>query len=170
MTYDYDALYRDTPNALGEPTKDIVNYIKGLGPTPLKVLDIGCGQGRDALFIARLGHSVLGVDWSPSGIRCMETDAQREGLDVKGVVADIRNYTPDSQYDLLLIDRTLHMLSPDEQSRVLGCLLDSLAQTAWVVIADERKNFPRFQETLEANSARWDIQIKSRGPLIAERA
>ena len=35
----------------------------------VSVLDLGCGQGRDALFIARRGHILLGVDAAQTGIK-----------------------------------------------------------------------------------------------------
>ena len=56
------------------------------------VHDSGCGQGRDALFIARKGHSVLGVDTAQTGIEQMLEEAESEKLAVDGVNADITNY------------------------------------------------------------------------------
>ena len=53
MAYNYEALYRDTPNALGAPTPAIVDFFAKHQGQTRRVLDIGCGQGRDALFIAR---------------------------------------------------------------------------------------------------------------------
>ncbi|WP_409070426.1 class I SAM-dependent methyltransferase [Aliifodinibius sp. S!AR15-10] len=44
-------------------------------------MDFGCGQGRDALFIARMGHRVLGVDISKTGISQMLDEANRENID-----------------------------------------------------------------------------------------
>ena len=35
---------------------------------PLKVLDIGCGEGKDAVFLARNGYSVTAFDLSEAGI------------------------------------------------------------------------------------------------------
>ena len=58
MAYDYDKLYRSTPRALGEPTELFVDFFKHQAEESLRVLDVGCGQGRDALFIARMGHCV----------------------------------------------------------------------------------------------------------------
>lgn len=78
-----------------------------------RVLDVGCGQGRDALFIARLGHSVVGVDLSAHGIRDLLAASKAERLDITGDVADITTYTPAGKFDVVLIDRTLHMLPKD---------------------------------------------------------
>lgn len=95
MAYDYEALYATTPNALGTPNVVFVAFFKEYRRARARVLDIGCGQGRDALFIARRGHLVTGIDLSPSGIESLRVAASREGLSVTGIVADITGYTPD---------------------------------------------------------------------------
>ena len=54
------------------------------------VLDSGCGQGRDALFIARKGHSVLVVETAQTGIEQMLEEAESEKLAVDGVMLILR--------------------------------------------------------------------------------
>ena len=49
-------------------------------------------NGRDSLYIARKGHYVLGVDASQTGISQMPEEADRDNLNVDGVVADIVDY------------------------------------------------------------------------------
>ena len=67
------------------------------------VHDSGCGQGRDALFIARKGHSVLGVDTAQTGIEQMLEEAESEKLAVDGVNADITNYEAPDLYNIVVI-------------------------------------------------------------------
>ena len=78
MSTNYEKLYQVERQALGEPTKAFVSFFKSLTPNTLTVLDAGCGQGRDALFIARLGHQVTGIDISPTGIKQLLEDATVE--------------------------------------------------------------------------------------------
>ena len=54
------------------------------------VHDSGCVQGRDALFIASKGHSVLGVDTAQTGIEQMLEEAESEKLSVDGVKLILR--------------------------------------------------------------------------------
>jgi 2-polyprenyl-3-methyl-5-hydroxy-6-metoxy-1,4-benzoquinol methylase len=135
---------------------------------PLRVLDIGCGQGRDALPLARRGFHVTAVDWAPSCIRDLTAAARAENLPITGVVADIRDYAPDGLFDILLIDRTLHMLAPDEQTRVLNRLLDHCADPATLLICDECANFPRFLTVLQARPESWTVTRNQRGQLFAQ--
>ena len=86
MVYDYDKLYGATSQALGAPTQVLVELFKRNTSEALRVLDVGCGQGRDAFFIARQGHSVVGVDLSPNGINDLIIAANKEKLAIEGVV------------------------------------------------------------------------------------
>lgn len=166
MGYDYDALYRDTPNALGAPTPFIVEAFERFAGRALTVLDLGCGQGRDALFIARAGHAVTGVDLSPNGVSEMTQVAETEGLEVTGVVADLMDYVPTGRFDIVLIDRTLHMLGATERPAVLARMLDHVAENGWVLIADEPKNIPSFQAVAAAHPVEWHEGVATRGYLF----
>ena len=165
MGYDYDALYAETPDALGAQTSEIADYFAGLTP-PLRVLDIGCGQGRDALPLARAGFDVVGVDLSAAGVAQML--AAGAGLALTGEAADIRTYSPDGQFDVLLIDRTLHMLQPDEQRTVLARLLPHVAACGHVLIADERSNMDRFKAVIAADARAWQTTKDAKGYLFLQ--
>lgn len=56
MPTDYERVYRGARQAPGEPTEQFVEFFDALPGARLRVLDVGCGQGRGALFIARLGQ------------------------------------------------------------------------------------------------------------------
>jgi tellurite methyltransferase len=81
--------------------------------TELSVLDLGCGQGRDALMAARRGHRVHAVDLAPTGIAQLIARAKMEELDISGEVADVEKIEVDQEYDVVILDRVLHMLRSD---------------------------------------------------------
>lgn len=169
MAYDYDKLYGETADALGQPTRIIVNFFKKIERKELHVLDIGCGQGRDALFIARLGHRVVGIDISPNGINDMTAAAAAENLPVEGIVADISDYAPEDAFDIILIDRTLHMLPKPKRLSVLGRLLDHVNPESWVLIADEASNMKDFEAVLAKSNSKWTTELTERGYLFVQR-
>ena len=169
MAYNYDKLYATTPNALGEPTDEFVRFFDALDATPLRVLDVGCGQGRDAVFIARRGHSVVAVDLSPHGVRDVNAMAKAEGLDITGQVADLRDYQPDQTFDVVLIDRTLHMLSEPDRLAALARLVASLRPNGWLLIADEVPNMAGFLGVIKDTGLVWHTEKQSRGYLFLRR-
>ena len=72
--------------------RKLLSFFENYDDECATVHDSGCGQGRDALFIARKGQSVLGVDTAQSGIEQMLEEAESEKLAVDGVITDITNY------------------------------------------------------------------------------
>ena len=88
----YEKEYQNSRNVCVEPFPEIVEFFENYDDECATVHDSGCGQGRDALFIARKGHSVLGVDTAQTGIEQMLEEAESEKLAVYGVIADITNY------------------------------------------------------------------------------
>ncbi len=169
MATDYEEYYRDKRNALGAPTKEFVDFFRTFDVPNAWVLDIGCGQGRDALHIARLGHRVLGVDLAATGIRHLLEDASKEGLDIEAEVADIRTFVPSRNYDVIVIDRTLHMLQKHERTDVLRRLLDCTTSNAAVLIADERSNIAAFEAVFAESEVTWDFTLRKSGYLFACR-
>ena len=74
-----------------------------------RVLDLGCGTGQVALFMASRGASVTGVDCSPSAIDAARQVARQRQLEVGFNLGDVRriDLTP-GHYDLILDCRFLH--------------------------------------------------------------
>ncbi len=169
MTYDYDKLYGETRDALGEPTSNFVNFFDRLERQDVRVLDVGCGQGRDAIFIARKGHRVVGVDISRNGIRDLKDVAARENLSIEGIVADIASYKPDGSFDIVLIDRTLHMLPRQARLSALKTMLDHVSKQGWLLIADEVSNIEDFEIVVSEHPADWKTELSQRGMLFLRR-
>jgi SAM-dependent methyltransferase len=169
MAYNYDELYGETPDALGEPTSLFVDFFHQFEREDTRVLDVGCGQGRDALFIARQGHKVVGVDISPNGIKDLIAAADKEELAVKGVVADITAYKPEGMFDVILVDRTLHMLSDEPRLSVLEQLLNHVDVDGWILIADEASNISGFERVISSHCFDWKHEYSKRGYLFVRR-
>jgi len=96
----------------GKPYPGLVDFFETY-PDRNVVLDLGCGQGRDALFLGRIGYRVIGVDISDVGIQQLNLTAQKEKLQVKGLVADIYTFQITSEYDMVLLDSIFHFYKND---------------------------------------------------------
>lgn len=112
----YDERYQEERH-FGEPCPGLIKFFAG-NPERGKVLDLGCGQGRDALALARLGYEATGVDISQVGIRQMMRDARELNVHVECIVADIYGYPIDASFDFVLLDSMLHFYKRDREKEV----------------------------------------------------
>lgn len=107
-----------------QPNRFLVSEVADM--TPGRALDIACGEGRNAVWLAAQGWDVTGVDFSPVGIDKASQLANANQVDVDWVVADIVEWEPPAGgYDLVIIFY-LHLPSADLRT-VLGHAVAALA-------------------------------------------
>lgn len=167
MKVKYDDIYAEGRNILGDPFAEILAELEG--SDNLTILDVGCGQGRDALPLARLGHRIVGIDPSTVGIAQLAEDSATEMLDITAIVATIEDFEPDEQFDVLLFDRTLHMiLDADDRHAALKRSLAWAKPVARILIADEKSNLPGLRAVIEADS-NWEMTFAKNGYVFYSR-
>ncbi len=93
----------------GLPSQEIREIASQL-PTAARVLDLGCGEGRNALFLAECGFRVTAVDISESGIRKLKALARERNLEIRSEVADMRTYQYSDLFDLIVSHGCLHLV------------------------------------------------------------
>ena len=100
---DWDRRYAAVENLWAvKPNRFLVAEVAGL--TPGRALDLACGEGQNATWLASLGWTVLGVDYSEVAISKGRTRAERDGVHVELVCADLVTYEPEvSAFDLVLV-------------------------------------------------------------------
>ena len=81
------------------------------GRTPGRALDIGAGEGSDAIRLALLGYEVDAVELSSVGAKKIERFAEEAGVKVRVLAADILDVTPDGSYDVIVCNGVLHYVS-----------------------------------------------------------
>ena len=113
MSSGYDTYYQ-TEDLFGEPYPELIAFFTSY-PKKGKLLDLGCGQGRDAIALARLGYEVIGIDNSKVGITQLNKKAVDENLNLVGIVADVYQYKAISDFDFILLDSMFHFAKKDEQ-------------------------------------------------------
>lgn len=94
------------------PDENLVELVAGLPPR--RALDLGCGTGRNALWLARTGWRVTGVDASQVGLDMATEQANREGVTLHTVRADLLDYVPDAQSFDLVVVANIH-LAPSQR-------------------------------------------------------
>lgn len=92
---------------------DELIQITGKKPSELKVLDIGCGEGKDAVYMAELGCKVSAFDITESGIRKTKMLASQRGVEIDAFVADINDLELNEQFDVIYSTGTIQYLFDD---------------------------------------------------------
>ena len=67
-----------------------------------RVLDLACGSGRHSLELVRQGFEAVGADISPQLLEIARRDAEKAGLDVSFVEADLRELDFEAEFDIVL--------------------------------------------------------------------
>ena len=165
----YEKLYQETRNCCGEPFPEIAAFFQVYEKGNAQILDLGCGQGRDALMVARHGHSVLGIDTSETGIHRMEEDAKREDLQVRGVTADITSYEIGTGFDVVIVDRVLHMLAEEDRITVLKRVMRRTFCGGFILIADMPSNKASYRAVFANDSSNWASILDKRGFLFVRK-
>ncbi|MBW2988619.1 hypothetical protein DRJ48_01295 [Candidatus Woesearchaeota archaeon] len=87
------------------PPNPLVVQLLGKLPEHSIVLDLGCGCGRNAIYIAKAGHAVLAVDKRKEAIEGLIDRSIREGLRILGItgdICDVLEALPHKQYDAVV--------------------------------------------------------------------
>lgn len=100
----WEARYADLPR-LPPPSEFLVRHAAEFHG---RVLDVACGSGRNAVYLARRGIAVEAIDQAHTGLRQLQRRAAEERLDVQAVQADLTCYPlPVGRYDGVLQVRYL---------------------------------------------------------------
>jgi SAM-dependent methyltransferase len=94
-----------------EPNRFLVAEVDGLSPG--RALDVACGSGRNAVWLAGRGWKVTGVDFSEVALEQAKALAAERGVDVDWVQADLLGWRPfDEAFDLIVV---LYLQLPADQ-------------------------------------------------------
>jgi SAM-dependent methyltransferase len=123
--YEYfDERYRcpdDIPWNMEAPPEPLVELVDSGKVHPCKAVDLGCGAGNYAIYLAGRGFEVTGIDFSPAAIRIAKENAEKKDVKCNFSVADVINeldkvnQTWDFAYDWGL----LHHIFPEQRRKYI---------------------------------------------------
>ncbi|MBM2620300.1 class I SAM-dependent methyltransferase [Actinoplanes sp. LDG1-06] len=111
------------------------------GLTPGAALDLGCGGGGDALWLARQGWQVTAVDVSPTAVEGVRAAARDEGLPVTTAQHDLAESFPEGSFDLVSA-QYFHTPLPLDRARVLRTAARSLRPGGLLLVVDHGSTAP----------------------------
>lgn len=119
----WDLRYAEAPWP-SDPDEALVELTGSLPPG--RALDLGCGPGRNAVFLARRGWTVTGVDASAVGLAQAAARAAAAGVDLDLVQADVLDEELGRQRFDLVVIANLHF-PPGQRERFFERVVAALA-------------------------------------------
>ncbi|NUP36351.1 MAG: class I SAM-dependent methyltransferase [Streptomyces sp.] len=125
----WDRFYTDrsrpVPFFVAKPDENLAAYLDEGLIAPGRALDLGCGAGRNALFLASRGFEVDAVDLSPVAVAWGEERARDVGVDVRFRCGDAFALSAtelSGPYDLVVDSGCFHHLPPHRRVSYLSLL------------------------------------------------
>ncbi|MCZ9349517.1 class I SAM-dependent methyltransferase [Streptomyces mutabilis] len=138
----WDGLYAARPTANDpRPNARLVETVADLPPGD--VLDLGCGDGGDALWLARRGWRVTAVDISPVAAERLTARARAQGLGdlIDAAPHDLRASFPEGRFDLICA-HYLHTPFELDRSAVLRTAAHALRPGGRLLVVDHGSTAP----------------------------
>jgi len=139
-TYDWAKSWQDLPWSHDDATLFLAE-ICARRPAGC-ALDIGCGAGTDSVFLAQQGWDVTALDFMPKALEFTQQRAAAENVGVTPVEADIAEWEPPQQYDLVLDHGLLHNMDPVRHAAYRACVLNALAPGGDFVLLHWHPRYP----------------------------
>ncbi|MFV0316596.1 MAG: class I SAM-dependent methyltransferase [Microthrixaceae bacterium] len=115
----------------GEPNGALVAEVADLSAG--SALDVGCGEGADAIWLARQGWQVTGIDISSVAIERAEQAAESAGVEATWIAGDLVDGLPEgSTYDLVAM--SYPALPSSSADRSVAALLSAVAPGGMLLV------------------------------------
>lgn len=126
--------YQDVVSNWGdEPDWRLMEYARFIPEGP--VLDLGLGEGRNALYFAKLGYTVEGVDESKTYVKRCRERAKTEDLDLTVEEADLRSFKiPQRRYALIIASKVLQMFLKSESTAIAEKMYPGLMRRGLIYV------------------------------------
>ncbi|BBQ84008.1 MULTISPECIES: tellurite resistance methyltransferase TehB [Enterobacteriaceae] len=135
---------------------------------PGKALDLGCGNGRNSLYLAANGYDVTAWDKNPMSIQNLLSIREAEGLtSLQAAVKDLNTLSFDGAYDFILSTVVMMFLEPGTIPRLIANMQRCTVAGGYnlIVAAMDTDDFPctvgfpfAFKAgELKAYYAGWDL-------------
>jgi len=157
-----DDLYKNTPLEEipwnnEQPPELLVELVKSGKVRPLddargrpgRALDLGCGLGNYAIWLAGRGFEVVGVDASTTAIKIAKQNAKKKKVKCEFVVGDLSGDWPDlgGQFDFVYDWGLLHHILPEDRNKYIENVFRVLKPTGKYLSVCFNKKDVAFQGT-----------------------
>jgi len=145
----FESVYHgEQPWDIGRPQKEYIQ-LEQAGEIVGSVLDVGCGTGENALYLAAHGHEVWGIDFAPTAIqKAQEKAAQRHLTATFRVLNVLELHTLGRTFDTVIDSGLFHTLSNEDRPRFVDNLAAVVRRggTYFMLCVSELAPLPDFSK------------------------
>jgi tellurite methyltransferase len=122
MSNIYDDIYKQDDYYWGfKPAPSCFKVLQALPPSQhLRLLDLGCGEGRNAVFFARNGYDVTAFDLADAGVEKTKKLADKIGVNIHAFKADIMEFRLNEKYDVIFSVGSLHYIPKELREEIFN--------------------------------------------------
>lgn len=150
----YDDHYQNT-DYFGKPLPELLEYFttqKAKG----KLLDVGCGQGRNLIPLAVDGYETTGIDISQVGLTQIKEIAHEQNLSIEVLLVDQFEFKGYGSFDYILLDSMFHFAKPDraKEEEFIARILKEAKSGSKIIfsIQDTGKKVKIFKSIIEGSN------------------
>ncbi|MEJ2486645.1 MAG: class I SAM-dependent methyltransferase [Anaerolineales bacterium] len=121
MSEYYEDKYNQSEFHWGKQPSSIARIFFQMFPPPASqtLIELGCGEGRDAVFFARSGYQVTAFDYSVEGIHKAKAWAKDLDLNIDFFQADINQFRLERSYDVVFSSGALHYIPQEKRKEII---------------------------------------------------
>lgn len=118
---DYEERYKADGYYWGLRPSDMCYEVMKLCPPqrPLRLLDVACGEGKNAVFFARNGYNVTAFDAESTGLDKARRLAEQVGAQINFLQANMLDFRLDSDFDIIFCTGALHYIPQEHREEIL---------------------------------------------------
>lgn len=158
---DYNQIYKNQAVWGSEPNGLLLKIIDQINPGTC-FLDLGCGQGRDSLFMLQHNFQVTAVDKSSTGLKSIVDFIELNQLPlakIKLLCQDIANFDiENNKYTVINIFNSLQFLLKSDALRLIKKSQSALLKTGYIVISGFTVDDLFFKEAINKNRCFFESQ------------
>ena len=137
----YDDTCRKVPFFVNKPDENLVHYFEKEMIFPSKVLELGCGAGRNAIYLAKKGCSVVGVDLSENALEWAKKRISEEDVNVELVCANIFDLDfQQESFDFIYDSGCFHHIAPHRRVSYIEIINRLLKQDGYFALCSFEEN------------------------------
>lgn len=131
----WEKSYKDEKlSAFGKPSKEVEELTAKLSKGS-SILDIACGDGRHAVFLAQNGFQVDAFDISHNGIDKLKRIATENDIKLNAWVEDVRNFKFIKEYDVIISHGLFQFIKKDLREKVISDMKEHTKTGGYNILA-----------------------------------